>query len=208
MPVMFLRMRSTVAVLACTFPVACAFNQVLCITPSYLLHTLKKTQLVNSFALYVEARSFDREPNFEDWALSFVYFGRPVGVIFSGLLIKRYFKFRPMLQLSIIVSILIYLSFALGWIRRLTLPIMQALLTIYIEPENPTFVPFLVVIGLNLGVSESCLVVSLLSVVGKEGEHTTTMIGKRIYKFIFSYDLQIKHNYTPYSTWYLHWPET
>ena len=48
---------------------------------------------------------------------------------------------------------------------------MPTLLMMFKDPENPTFVPFLLMIGLNLGISEGCLLVSLISLVPKEGKY-------------------------------------
>ena len=55
------------------------------------------------------------------------------------------------------------------------LPNFLILLIAAVEPENPAFASFLVLLGANLGVSESCLTVSLLSLVGKEGQHGKAM---------------------------------
>ncbi|PVH79779.1 hypothetical protein DL98DRAFT_588992 [Cadophora sp. DSE1049] len=107
--------------------------------------------LIYNFALYVETRSLHTPSQFNDWALSCVYVGRPIGAVFAGLLIRRYLKFKPLLQVNILVSVGIYFLISLGWIHA----------------ENPAFVPFLVVIGFNLGVSEGRLLVILLSIVDK-----------------------------------------
>ena len=48
---------------------------------------------------------------------------------------------------------------------------MPTLLMMFKDPENPAFVPFLLMIGLNLGISEGCLLVSLISLVPKEGKY-------------------------------------
>ncbi|MCJ1447812.1 MAG: hypothetical protein MMC23_008324 [Stictis urceolatum] len=135
LPMKFIKMPSALAVFACAFAVVFAFNQ-----------------LIYSFALYIEARALGHESTYIDWALTFVHLGRPVGVFFSGLLIKRLVKFKRMLQINIVVNLILYLTFAFGWISA----------------EHPGFAPYLVFLGINLGVSESCLLVSLLCIVGKE----------------------------------------
>ncbi|KAH7377959.1 major facilitator superfamily domain-containing protein [Cadophora sp. MPI-SDFR-AT-0126] len=133
-PTRFIRMRSVVAVICCAFPVVFAFNQ-----------------LIYNFALYVETRSLHTPSKFNDWALSCVYVGRPIGAVIAGLLIRWYLKFKPLLQVNLVVSVGIYFLVSAGWIHA----------------ENPAFVPFLVIIGFNLGISEGCLLVSLLSIVDK-----------------------------------------
>lgn len=76
------------------------------------------TQLRFSFSTYLEARSFGSESFFTDWALTCVYFGRALGTIFSGIIIQRYRKFKPFLQINIVLDLIIYLYFTLGWMRK------------------------------------------------------------------------------------------
>lgn len=55
---------------------------------------------------------------FNDWVLTFIYSGRPFGIALSGLILKRYSRFKPMLQINIIVAILMYLLIATACISR------------------------------------------------------------------------------------------
>ena len=73
-------------------------------------------QLRFSFGTLVEARSFQTGGAFGDWALTCIYLGGPLGQILSGILIRRYRRFKPFLLVNILADIVIYICFALGWI--------------------------------------------------------------------------------------------
>ncbi|MAD83004.1 MAG: hypothetical protein CL912_08570 [Deltaproteobacteria bacterium] len=79
-------------------------------------------QLIYNFALYVETRSLHTPTQFNDWALSCVYVGRPVGAVIAGLLIRRYMKFKPLLQVNMVVSVGIYFLIAMGCVRKFDNP--------------------------------------------------------------------------------------
>ncbi|KAL3489021.1 major facilitator superfamily domain-containing protein [Aspergillus germanicus] len=122
--------------LACTLPMKFAFDQI-------------PRQLRFSFGTYLAAQSFGHESSFNDWALTFIYFGRSLGTLMSGLLVRRYRKFKRFLQVDIVIDIVIYACFALG----------------LMHPEQPSFSPVLVLIGATEGFAEGLWLVAMLSLV-------------------------------------------
>ncbi|KAL8952553.1 MAG: hypothetical protein Q9222_001543 [Ikaeria aurantiellina] len=101
LPKRFLQNRHVAIALACTLPMKFVFDQ-----------------LRFSFGTYLEARSFGSDNTFSDWSLTCVYLGRSLGTILSGILVRRYRRFKPFLQLNILIDVIIYLCFALGLIRE------------------------------------------------------------------------------------------
>ncbi|KAF7857976.1 hypothetical protein EAF04_009333 [Stromatinia cepivora] len=120
-PKRFIQNRHVAIALACTLPIKFVFDQ-----------------LRFSFGTYLEARSFGHESPFTDWALTCVYLGRAFGTIISGVLIKQYRRFKPFLQANIVVDLIVYLCFALGWMHV----------------EQPLFAPVLAFIGATEGFAE------------------------------------------------------
>ncbi|KAI1135825.1 MFS general substrate transporter [Hypoxylon sp. FL0543] len=108
--------------------------------------------LTYSMAVYIEARSFDNPSAFGDWALSCIFLSRPLGTFLAGLFIKRYRAPWGMLRCNMIVYFILYLFVSSG---RIPL-------------ERPATAPYLLLIGLSLGASESCLIVSLFTAVQKK----------------------------------------
>ncbi|KAK5120023.1 hypothetical protein LTR85_007099 [Meristemomyces frigidus] len=136
-PKRFLRNKHVAVALACTLPMKFVFDQ-----------------LRFSFGTYLEARTFHSENSFSDWALTCIYLGRPLGTIGSGILVRRYRKYKRFLQLNIIADIVLYACFAWG----------------KIQPEKPAFAPLLVFIGATEGSSEGLWLVALLSLVEPEDQ--------------------------------------
>ena len=137
------------------------------------------TQLRFSFGTYLEARAFGKDSSFSDWALTCVYLGRSIGTILGGALVRRYRRFKSFLQLNIVVDLLIYMFFALGWIREYLRAhfIRWAGSNYLIDPEQPAFAPFLAFIGATEGFAESLWLVALLSLVDAEGGNNTNNFG-------------------------------
>jgi hypothetical protein len=122
----------------------------------------------------VEARSFEEESHFSDWALTFIFLGRPIGAVLAGGYIKHFQKYKLLLRINLVITFLLFLLYALGVIRQLlhVIPTKKYTLKFHIGPQDPRYCPFLLLLGFNIGISEGCLLVSLLSVVGKEGLFT------------------------------------
>ncbi|KAJ8130643.1 hypothetical protein O1611_g2988 [Lasiodiplodia mahajangana] len=106
-------------------------------------------QLKYGLGQYVEARSLRSfsTSTFSDWALSCVFLGIPLGSFLSGIIIRRYSALRHLLRVVSVVNLLTYICFAAGWIH----------------PEKPLFAPILILVGLNVGVLDSCWLVSIFS---------------------------------------------
>ncbi|ORY67029.1 major facilitator superfamily domain-containing protein [Pseudomassariella vexata] len=136
-PVELVKEPAIIALMACAFFVVFALN-----TLSYNL------------TLYIETRSFDNPSDFGDWALSCIFFARPVGTLLSGLVIRRYREPWSMLRANMIVYFCLYFLVATG----------------RIPVENPALAPYFLLIGLSIGVTESCLIVSLFSMVKKRDQ--------------------------------------
>jgi len=85
----------------------------------------------------VEVRSLDAKSRYIDWALSLVQFGRPLGAVLSGLLIKRYAKFKVMLRINVVASMMTYLFLAAGWIRKHHLLDLAPILTGTLRTRGP-----------------------------------------------------------------------
>ncbi|KAI2607163.1 major facilitator superfamily domain-containing protein, partial [Hypoxylon fragiforme] len=106
-------------------------------------------QLKYGLGQYVQARSMSTGSTsaFSDWALSCVFLGIPLGSFISGVIIRRYRALKPLLRFVAVLNLLTYLCFTAGWIH----------------PENPAFTPVLLLVGLNVGVLDSCWLVSIFS---------------------------------------------
>ncbi|KAK3990767.1 hypothetical protein QBC44DRAFT_368739 [Cladorrhinum sp. PSN332] len=136
-PKRFIQDRNIAIALACALPMKFSFDQ-----------------LRFSLGTYLEARSFGHRSIFSDWALTFIYFGRLLGTIIGGILVRRYRKFKFFLQIDIVLDILVYLAFFLGWIH----------------PETPSAAPVLGFIGATEGFAESLWLVAVLSLVSSEDQ--------------------------------------
>ncbi|KAI1769914.1 MFS general substrate transporter [Hypoxylon cercidicola] len=110
--------------------------------------------LTYNMAVYIEARSFNRPSGFGDWALSCIFISRPFGTSLAGLFIKRYQNPWPMLRCNLVIHFLLYLLVSTGLIPL----------------EKSITAPYLLLIGLSLGAFESCLIVSLFSMVEKKDQ--------------------------------------
>ncbi|KAI1146690.1 major facilitator superfamily domain-containing protein [Nemania diffusa] len=106
-------------------------------------------QLKYRLGQYVEARSLRllSTSTFSDWALSCIFLGIPLGSFLSGIIIRRYYALRPLLRVVSVLNLLTYLFFAAGWI----------------QPENLAVAPFLILVGLNVGMLDSCWLISIFS---------------------------------------------
>ena len=127
--------------------------------------------MIFNLAFYVEIRTTDGS-QFQDWALTCLFFGQPLGASIAGYLIKRTQKVVGLLFVNSLVSLVLYTSLAAGWIRKSH---VERLIRILLSeessgPEDSRFWPLLVAFGFNLGVSLSGLMVALLCIVKKEGE--------------------------------------
>ncbi|KAK0344089.1 hypothetical protein LTR59_009843 [Friedmanniomyces endolithicus] len=100
-PRRFIFNRNVAIALACTLPMKFVFDQ-----------------LRYSFGTYVAVRPFTNPTGFSDWALTCFYLGGPLGTVFAGLLVNRYRRFKPFLQLNILADIVIYACFSAGWINQ------------------------------------------------------------------------------------------
>jgi hypothetical protein len=58
----------------------------------------------------------------QDWALSLVFGGRPVGSLLSGLLIMKQKRFKVLLVINLVFSTICYASLAAGWLRESGFP--------------------------------------------------------------------------------------
>jgi hypothetical protein len=132
-PQRFIRHKYIAIVLGCTLPMKFVFDQVrlsFSFTLGYL-DSANQKQLRFSFGTYLAARSFSNGSAFSDWALTCIYFGRALGTIVSGILVRRYRGFKIFLQLNILVDLVLYLCLSLGLIRKLMkivciLPVAQS----------------------------------------------------------------------------------
>ncbi|KAI3320733.1 MFS general substrate transporter [Xylariaceae sp. AK1471] len=117
-----------------------------------------QTLLKYGLGQYVQARSMTSTSTstFSDWALSCVFLGIPLGSFFSGIIIRRYCALKLLLRVVAVLNLLAYLCFAAGWIH----------------PENPAFAPVLLLVGLNVGVLDSCWLVSIFSQASPEDQPT------------------------------------
>lgn len=153
-----------------------------CFKGPAVAHLADVTQLRFSFGTYLEARSFGSESSFSDWALTCIYFGRSGGTIISGILIRRYRRFKPFLQLNIVVDIVIYACFALGWIRKYSSRSSGSKRRIshnLLDPEQPVFAPMLAFTGATEGFAEGLWLVALLSLVDAGGERDVVLVASR-----------------------------
>ncbi|KAI1439985.1 MFS general substrate transporter [Annulohypoxylon stygium] len=108
--------------------------------------------LTYNMAVYIEARSFNNPSPFGDWALSCIFLSRPFGTFLAGLIIKRYRSPWILLRWNMIIWFLLYILATTG-----IMPL-----------EKPSTAPYLLLIGLSLGVFESSLIVSLFASVTKK----------------------------------------
>ncbi|KAI2463846.1 MFS general substrate transporter [Annulohypoxylon bovei var. microspora] len=108
--------------------------------------------LTYNMAVYIEARSFNNPSAFGDWALSCIFLSRPFGTFLAGLLIKRYRSPWTLLRWNMIIWFILYMLATTG-----TIPL-----------EKPAAAPYLLLVGLSLGVFESSLIVSLFATVEKK----------------------------------------
>ncbi|KAK0787803.1 hypothetical protein LTR91_019700 [Friedmanniomyces endolithicus] len=148
-PRRFIFNRNVAIALACTLPMKFVFDQVGTQLRASRVAEVDRTQLRYSFGTYVAVRPFTNPTGFSDWALTCFYLGGPLGTVFAGLLVNRYRRFKPFLQLNILADIVIYACFSAGWIK----------------PEKPVYAPILVFTGACEGVSEGLWLVALLSLV-------------------------------------------
>ncbi|KAI1456478.1 MFS general substrate transporter [Annulohypoxylon moriforme] len=108
--------------------------------------------LTYNMAVYIEARSFNNPSAFGDWALSCIFLSRPFGTFLAGLIIKRYRSPWILLRGNMIVWFTLYIVATTG-----AMPL-----------EKPATAPYLLLVGLSLGVFESSLIVSLFATVQKK----------------------------------------
>ncbi|KAI2602327.1 MFS general substrate transporter [Hypoxylon sp. NC1633] len=108
--------------------------------------------LTYNMVVYIEARSFNDPTGFGDWALSCIFFSRPLGTFLAGLFIKRYRAPWTLLRCNMAIYFVLYILVSTG----------------IIPLEKPATAPYLLLIGLSLGVFESCLIVSLFATVEKK----------------------------------------
>ncbi len=119
-PRRFIFNRNVAIALACTLPMKFVFDQVGTQLRASRVAEVDRTQLRYSFGTYVAVRPFTNPTGFSDWALTCFYLGGPLGTVFAGLLVNRYRRFKPFLQLNILADIVIYACFSAGWISRRT----------------------------------------------------------------------------------------
>lgn len=172
-PLRFLRKKSVVAVFACGLPAWLSWDQV---SNLILLARLPLTSLKLKYGLgqYVQARSMSSPSTstFSDWALSCVFLGIPLGSFISGIIIRKYRALKLLLRTVAVINLLTYICFAAGWIRMSMFNrCREWLLTaLFADPEHPAFAPVLLLVGLNVGVLDSCWLVSIFSQASPEGK--------------------------------------
>ncbi|KAI1214381.1 MFS general substrate transporter [Annulohypoxylon truncatum] len=105
-----------------------------------------------NMAVYIEARSFNNPSGFGDWALSCIFLSRPFGTFLAGLIIKQYRSPWILLRCNMIIWFILYIMAMTG-----KMPL-----------EKPATAPYLLLVGLSLGVFESSLIVSLFATVQKK----------------------------------------
>lgn len=92
---------------------------------AYPIQTLSRSdadslKLKYGLGQYVEARSMKSSStsSFDDWALSCVFLGIPLGSLFAGIIIKRYGSLKLLLRGVAALTLVTFFCFAIGWIRR------------------------------------------------------------------------------------------
>ncbi|KAM5343254.1 hypothetical protein ACJ41O_014220 [Fusarium nematophilum] len=101
---------------------------------------------------YIQVRAFDG-PSFEDWALTCVFLGFPVGAILGGYLVKK--GSIPVQRIMLANAVLLQF-FCLLFALRI------------IKPESARHAPFLVGFGVCTGIWQSCLLYATLSSTDKQ----------------------------------------
>lgn len=128
-PKRFITNRNIAVALACTLPMKFCFDQVGHTLRSIPEKLIDLWQLRFSFGTYVEARSLGHKTPFSDWALTCIYLGRSLGTLLSGIVVRRYRKFKRFLQINIVIDVLIYLLLGMGRIREFSSRLFATCLT-------------------------------------------------------------------------------
>ena len=118
--------------------------------------------MIFNLAFYVDIWTTDGS-QFRDWALTFLFFGQPLGNSIAGYIIKHIQKVAGLLFVNYLLSPCC-ISLANGWIRKSH---AERLIRLLASEETSGFEdarcwPLLVAFGFNSGVSVSGLVVALL----------------------------------------------
>jgi hypothetical protein len=79
--------------------------------------TLILDQITFSLSLYVQVRAVPGS-TFQNWALTCVFVGGPLGSILAGLIIKKTKEFKALLFGTMILGTLPYFCLGLGWISK------------------------------------------------------------------------------------------
>ncbi|KAF1990070.1 MFS general substrate transporter [Aulographum hederae CBS 113979] len=107
-------------------------------------------------SFYTEIRSSPESP-LSNWILTCHFLGISLGSICSGVIISYYKRFKWVLVVATMIALLLYVGMATGMTH----------------PENPIFIPALILFGASLGAVHNCLIVGMLCNSKKEDRTTT-----------------------------------